>query len=117
MKLKIMFVIVNKNKAEKVARALGEHGLRYIQASLGTGTAPSAFSSLMGIGETEKVVIYGSVLEDKVDEIYTMLKEKFEFEKKNTGIAFTVPITSVGGPATLALLAGHESIQQQEGKK
>ena len=38
--------------------------------------------------------------------LYDVLREKFAFEEKNTGIAFTVPVKSVGGPATLALLAG-----------
>ncbi|HIS58780.1 MAG TPA: hypothetical protein IAC16_05665 [Candidatus Limadaptatus stercoravium] len=117
MKLKLVFVIVDKNKAEKVVRALEEHGLRHPQAALGTGTAPSALSELLGTGETEKVVIHGTAEESVVPGLYAMLKEKFAFEEKNTGIAFTVPVKSVGGPATLALLAGSGYTAGREVKK
>lgn len=106
MRLKLMFVILDKAKAEKALRALAEAGLRHPQAMPGTGTAPTALSELMGTGETEKVLLIGTVREEDVPALYSVLKEKFAFEEKNTGIAFTVPVRSVGGPATLALLAG-----------
>lgn len=106
MRLKLMFVIVDKPNGEKVIRALEEHGLHHLQAMPGTGTAPSALSELMGTGETEKAVIFGTAEESTVSGLYQMLEERFSFRERNTGIAFTMPVKSVGGPATLALLAG-----------
>lgn len=106
MKLKLFFAIVDKNKAEKVIAALQKCGLNHPQAALGTGTAPSALSELFGTGETEKVVVLGTAEESVVPALYDVLRKKFAFEERNTGIAFTVPVKSVGGPATLALLAG-----------
>lgn len=116
MKLKLVCVIVDKIKGEKVIRALVENGLHYMQAMPGLGTAPSAFSELMGTGETEKAVVLGTAEEGAVEGIWTCLKEKFGFEEKNTGIAFTIPVKSVGGPATLALLSGGAGIAEEAKK-
>ena len=106
MKLCTLVVIVNKNKGEKVLRALEEKGLNYIHATPGTGTAPSALSALMGTGETDKLVVAGTVEDSRVKDIFDMLENEFALCEKNTGIAFTLPVNSVGGPATLSLLAG-----------
>ena len=76
------------------------------QPSAGGARHPSALSELFGTGETEKVVVLGTAEESVVPALYDVLREKFAFEERNTGIAFTVPVKSVGGPATLALLAG-----------
>ena len=113
MKLKLVFVIVDKNKAEKVIRALAESGLRHPQAMLGLGPAPSSLSELLGTGETEKVIAMGTAEESVVPALWDCLREKFAFEEKNTGIAFTVPVKSVGGPATLALLAGGAALPKE----
>lgn len=116
MKLKLVCVIVNKIKAEKVIRALSESGLHHLQAMPGLGTAPTSFSELMGTGETEKAVVLGTAEESALDGIWQCLKEKFGFEEKNTGIAFAMPVKSVGGPATLALLTGVADITEEAEK-
>lgn len=110
MRLKLVFAIVDKQRTEKVLRALGENGLRQPEVIPGTGTAPSALSELLGTGETEKSVIIGTAREEDVERLWSVLAEKFAFTEKNTGIAFSVPVKSVGGPATLALLAGSEEV-------
>ena len=110
MQLKLVFVIVDKVKAEKVLRALEEKRLRHLHAMPGTGTAPSALSELFGTGETEKAVVWGTAREEEIAGLYAMLDEKFGFKERNTGIAFTLPVKSVGGPATLALLAGLDAV-------
>ena len=55
MQLKLVFVIVDKVKAEKVLRALEEKGLRHLHAMPGTGTAPSALSELFGVDDLTTV--------------------------------------------------------------
>ncbi len=110
MQLKLVFVIVDKAKAEKVLRALEERGLRHLHAMPGTGTAPTALTDILGTGETEKVMIWGTAKEEEIPAVYDLMKEKFRFEEKNTGIAFTVPVKSVSGPAALALLAGIDAV-------
>lgn len=109
MKLKVIVVIVDKNKTERVIAALTERGLNYPQATLGTGTAPGALSEVLGFGETEKGIVLGTAEESVVPVLMNCLKEQFGFEQKGTGIAFTVPVKSVGGPATLRILAGQSA--------
>ena len=106
MKLKLLFVIVDRNRAEKVIASLGALGVSYSDVMLGVGTALSALSELLGVGETEKAVIMGTVTEDRLDMIWECLRIEYGFEQRGTGIAFTIPISSVGGPATLMILSG-----------
>ena len=81
-----------------------------VAARLTIRPAPSALSELFGTGETEKVMIWGTAKEEEIPAVYDLMKEKFRFEEKNTGIAFTVPVKSVSGPAALALLAGLDAV-------
>lgn len=104
MKLKLVVVIADKNKTEKVINALCECGAAYPHAALGTGTAPTALSEVLGIGQTEKGVVFCTAEEEKVSAIFDCLKEKFWFGSKGAGVAFTLPVGSVGGPATLNIL-------------
>ena len=75
-----------------------------------TGTAPTGLPDSLGAGGTEKVMIWGTAKEEEIPAVYDLMKEKFRFEEKNTGIAFTVPVKSVSGPAALALLAGLDAV-------
>ncbi len=106
MKLKVLVVIVDKGKTEKILSALIECGANYPHATLGTGTAPTALAEVLGLGDSEKGVVVCTVDEDGAKRVFECLKDKFEFCTKGTGIAFTVPMESVGGPATLCILAG-----------
>ena len=40
------------------------------------------------------------------DYIYQMLEEQFELKSKQRGIAFTIPVSAVGGNVTLQILLG-----------
>ena len=60
----------------------------------------------MGVGHTEKSIVFSTVTQDTVLKVKEILTKDFDILKKGNGIAFTLPITSVGGPATLQILSG-----------
>lgn len=108
MKLKLLFVIVNRNKTEHILAFLRNCGADYINCIPALGTAPNSISEIFGIGETEKSLIITALSPKKTDRVMKDLREKYDFCRRGEGIAFTVPICSVGGPATLKILAGIE---------
>lgn len=104
-RMKLLFTIVDRGKGEKVAEVCRERGVYFNLICLGRGTVTRYFE-LFGNGETDKDIVLSSVVEEEVDEILRVLVDDMEFSKPGKGIAFTVPIGSVGGPTTLQFLSG-----------
>ena len=100
--LKMMVLIVDRERSKKTAVFLGSLDIYRQVVALGTGTAPSDMQTLLGVGETEKAVIVTVVPEDRISGIFTALKEKLEFGNGG-GIAFTVMLNSIVNYDTIEL--------------
>lgn len=105
-RLKLLFIIVDKNIVNKVADTVSSCGANFCHICYGKGTANNDLLNLLGIGETEKGIIFCSTTAQSVDKIYLELKMNYGFNNPGSGIAFTIPMSSVGGPATLKILQG-----------
>lgn len=104
--LKVMMIIIDRNKTEKLLSKLNVIGINFPHLFRAEGTAKSEFLEVLGIGHTEKTILFTTVTNDMVVKIKDVLTKDFDILKKGNGIAFTLPITSVGGPATLQILSG-----------
>ncbi len=105
-KLKVMMIIAEREFSKKIIEKIKDVGANYIHAVYARGTARTDLLEVLGIGESEKILILATVKESKIEEIYQYLRNDFKFEKAGKGIAFTIPVVSVGGPATLQILSG-----------
>jgi len=105
-KMKLLFSIVDRGVGDKIVDTCKKHGVYFNIICLGRGTANTEILNFLGIGETDKDIVLSSVVEDKIDEILKVLVDEMEFNKPGKGIAFTIPIGSVGGSATLQVLSG-----------
>lgn len=116
-RLKLIFVIVERTRADKATEALAKVGVNYEHATFAIGAA-SGIMELIGV-DTEKSVIIGTVTESKLPAVRYVLESDFGFGAERRGIAFTVPISAVGGPASLKILSGITAVDPtpQESKK
>ncbi len=105
-KIKFLVVIIDRRLTEKLTESLTENGARLVDNILGKGSTKSEIISLLGLGETEKSVLISVVKESLVPTIFTMLKKKYHFSTPGKGLAFTIPISAVGGSTTLRLMTG-----------
>lgn len=105
-KLKLLIVIVDRKIVDKVAETISKHGGSFLHIFLGKGTAKNDLLNLLGLGETQKGVILSSLQESELEKVFSELKYDYKFDKPGSGIAFTIPISSVGGPASLKILIG-----------
>ena len=105
-RLKLLVVIVDRNKVDKVAETVSKFGAAFCHICYGKGTAKNDLLNILGLGETQKGVLFASVDENGIEKIHSVLKNEYDFEKPGSGISFTIPMTSVGGPATLKILQG-----------
>ena len=104
--LKVMMIIIDRNKTEKLLSKLEQIGVNFPHVFRAEGTAKSEILDVLGVGHTEKSIVFSTVTQDTVLKVKEILTKDFDILKKGNGIAFTIPITSVGGPASLQILSG-----------
>lgn len=63
---------------------------------LGHGTASSEVLDLLGLGRTEKAVVLTLVPDGEVPELLKVLADRMQILGPGNGIAFTVPLSSIG---------------------
>ena len=95
-KLKLLFTVVDRNKAEFYLDVLNQFPINCQMAMAGTGTAHSELVELLGLN-IHKAVILSVVREDLVESIMHTLEDKFATIKNGKGIAFAVPMSSIIG--------------------
>ena len=96
-KLKLLITIVNRNKAEYYLDLLQSQEINMQLVSLGKGTADSETLRYLGLAESEKVIIFSIIREDKIPSTLELLNQKFTTIKNGKGIAYTISLSSVIG--------------------
>lgn len=110
-----MLTIVPRGLGDKIVARLRIAGIRFHLVQLGEGTASSDLLHVMGLDSTEKDVVISIVRDYRVSEAFGVLNREFHFDRPGTGIAFTIPISSVSGLRTLQIISGlHE--KRNEGR-
>lgn len=115
--LKTLFIIIERSKADKLTETLASCGVNYQHEVFALGTARTGFLEIIGIGETEKMLVIGTIRAEQVDIVRNVLNQNFGFDKPGAGIAFTIPISAVGGEASMFILAGGQLQKKEEHPK
>ena len=105
-KLKLLFTVVDRPKAEFYLDVLSQYEVNCQMVTGGMGTAQSELIDMLGLN-IHKAVIVSVVREDRVDGIMKVLEQKFEPIKNGKGIAFTVPLSSVIGVNNYQFLSNY----------
>jgi hypothetical protein len=95
-KLKLLFTVVDRPKAEFYMDVLSQHEVNCQMAVQGMGTARSELIEMLGLN-IHKTVLVSVVREDRVEEIMNVLEQKFSAIRGGKGVAFAVPMSSVIG--------------------
>ena len=95
-KLKLLFTVVDRNKAEFYLDVLNQFPINCQMAMAGTGTAHSELVELLGLN-IHKAVLLSVVREDLMEDVMNCLEDKFSSVRNGKGIAFAVPLSSVIG--------------------
>ncbi len=95
-KLKLLFTIVDRAKAEFYLDTLSQFEVNCQLVTNGLGTARSEMLNMLGLNP-HKAVIISMVREDRMEEVMKCLENKFATIKNGKGVAFAVPLSSVIG--------------------
>ncbi len=111
----MMVMITIRGIRGKMLPFLKEHNIHVVLATLGTGTANSAILDYFGIEATEKAVYFALVTQDTWKNFQKALYSKIKIDIAGRGIAFLIPLSSIGGKKTLEYLtAGQKMIIKEE---
>ena len=110
----MMFSILNRNKTEKFVTLYKECGIHVNFLSLGRGTAASEMLDYFGLESTEKILISSIVTRDVWRRVKRELQEKIKIDIPGIGIAFIVPLSSLGGRKQLEFLTEHQNFEKGE---
>lgn len=113
-KLYLMTTIINRNLAKKFLKLYDEEGLQVMLFTLGSGTASGDVLDYLGLEATEKAVIFTVLEENRWKATKKDLQKKFQIDAPGGGIAFIVPLSSIGGKKTLQFLTANQEFQKEE---
>ena len=108
-KLKLLFLVVNRNKAEFYTDLIQSFEANIQLSMAAKGTASTEMLSYLGLTESEKALVISVIREDMEKSVLAMLEEKFNTIKNGKGIAYTVPLTSTIGVAIYQFLSNNRA--------
>jgi len=104
-KLSLFITIVGKGQAQAITRLFerGGSSAQFIQR--GEGTASKEIYSILGVEDNDKDIIFSFIAQEKIPDIKTELNAFFLANKKNRGIGFSIPLSSIIGLRVYQFLA------------
>ena len=110
-----MVNIVNGSRAQKFTKLYRECGVSLVMETSGEGTAVSDILSIFGLEATEKKILLSVVTGEKWKEVKHKLRRQIQIEIPGRGIAFIVPLSSIGGKKALMYFTdGQDYVKGEE---
>lgn len=121
---KLLISIVNRGRGKKVRDVVNEISAALSISFTGYGTARTALLDYLGIGETEKTIVFSLIPEADEEAVMKEIRSQLSLYLAGRGISFTIPIAAVseivaGGLASAATnkSISEERIMNAEGRK
>lgn len=106
--------IVDRKIAKRYYDLYEESGKHVLFVSYGVGTASSEILDYLGLEHTEKTIMFFVSAQAEWLDIKKQLERKLHIDAPGSGIAFTVPLSSIGGMKALQYLLETQEYQKQE---
>ncbi len=112
--LYLMVTITDRNKTKRYTALYESCGINVFFNVTGYGTAASEMLEYFGLEESEKAVILAVVTDDSWKEAKRGLERRLQIDVPGTGIAFIVPLSSIGGKKALYYLTDGQNFEKGE---
>lgn len=109
-----LITITDRRTTDAFLELYQEHGVDVSLRTVGAGTAVRETLSTLGLEKTEKAVLFAVITADTWPKIQKDLRRKMRIDVPGTGIAFTVPVSSIGGKRELMFLTEHQNLELKE---
>jgi hypothetical protein len=117
--LSLLVVICDRGKGRKAVETLQGRKITFNLLTLGKGTASSKILNYLGLGQTEKTILFSVMSYVDARDALSQLEWTLDLKKPGHGIAFTVPLSGACTKEVVTVLAGagkrggENSVEQQ----
>ena len=109
-----MITITDRNQSRKFLSFYKTYGIEVVLSTLGKGTAASEILNDFGLEATQKAVLFSVVTDNVWSAVQKGLQTIMLIDIPGTGIAFTMPLSSIGGKRQLEFLTNGQPFQKGE---
>lgn len=113
-KVYMMVTITNRSIGTKMLNFYKEHELAVMVSTIGSGTANSDMLDYFGLEATEKAVLFSVVTREMWKYLKRGLQREVNIDIPGTGIAFIIPLSSIGGKKSLQFFMEHQNFEKEE---
>lgn len=110
----LLTTIADRRRLPDFMSVYEEHKLRVNMVALGRGTATDETMDLLGLDSSEKAVCFSFVTDTLWTAVKKVLERRIRIDVPGVGIAFTVPLSSVGGRRELMFLTEDQDFSKEE---
>lgn len=111
----LMGIITNRGMRDKFLAFFKQNNIEVVFSTLGEGTASGAILDYLGMEATEKALYFAFVTPDIWKHLKKELYTKVKIDIPGRGIAFLIPLSSIGGKRALKYLTvGQEVVVKEE---
>lgn len=110
----MMGIITNRGRRDKFLSFFKENNIHITLTTLGAGTANSAILDYLGMEATEKAIYFAFVTIDTWNHLKKELYNKMRIDIPGRGIAFLIPLSSIGGKKVLQYLTVGQNVVIEE---
>ena len=96
-KLSMFVTIVNKGQGNFILKLFESEGANVQFVQHGEGTAQKEIRDILGIEDKSKEIIISLIPNDNIPSARKELEAFFKVSKRNRGIGFSIPMTSIIG--------------------
>ena len=107
----MMITITKRLTSRKMHGFYEQNGLSPIFCTLANGTATSEMLDYFGLEATEKIVMMSVVTEGTWKGVKRGLEEQVQIDVPGRGIAFLIPLSSIGGKKVLQFLTDGQKVE------
>ena len=113
-RLVLLVTVVNKGKGTFFADLLQTFGINLQMSFVGSGTAHGDIQELLGLKDARRSVIFSVLRADRADAALAAVEDRFQSVNGGTGIAFTMPLSSVIGKLSYGFLSNELRLVGEE---
>lgn len=110
--LNMMITITERRNAPDFLTFYRNHQISVQFISLASGTASSEMLDYLGLERSDKCIFMNLVTDEKWSELRRGLRRELQIDVPGTGIAFIVPLSSIGGKRELQFLTENQNFEK-----
>jgi len=109
-----MTTIADRKRFPQFMELYRQYGLDVGFIALGYGTAAGELLDYLGLDRSEKAVCFSVATGETWQTVKRELEQKLRIDVPGVGVAFTVPMSSIGGKRELAFFTEEQGFQKEE---